>query len=249
MFKHLLKNIAQGSLLRTILLFVLGGAMWALTLWNGYEMVATWVTMALTIINGTLLSYAIYKCGWTNLPSTFVFSSYWVILSSIPLTHNYWQGQLAVLVLLAIFCIFLKISYHDEATEESFLMTLLCCFLALWPVIAIAGVIAIWIVLIIQRHMTWRVWAASFIAIIVYALLIVSLQYFGKLDKGTLETIPQLSWQQWTLFGGIFVYSLITILLPIRKPSVSTGAIYSISVLGFLLFGVLIATKMIQIVV
>ena len=86
--------------------------------------------------------------------------------------------------------------------------------------------------------MTWRVWCASLIAIAQYAMIVSILHYMDWVQWLWWENIPQLNWQRWILFLGIFFGTLIVTLLPLRRPSVSSGIAYIVFVIFVLGCGV-----------
>ena len=94
--KYLLKNIAQSSLPRTIVLIVLGWLAWIPSLLSSNEVVTVAVTMGLTLINSLLYTRLFYKSGETNLPSSFVLATFWFAMSTVAWIHTTWQAQMVV---------------------------------------------------------------------------------------------------------------------------------------------------------
>ena len=224
--RYFLKNIAQDSMLRTILLIVLGVAMWVPSFTAQEYLIAKVVTLLLTIINALLITHCFYRGRETNLPSPFVGSTYWLAMSAIPALHTCWQTQLVIMGMLLAILTLLRTDFHHEATEEAFLATLICCFFAPLPVAILTGILLIWGYLIFKGLMTWRVWFASLIAIAVRVILMLSLHYLGWLEWLWLENIPHLTAWQWAIFGGVFSLTALLLLLPLRKPSTASGSIY-----------------------
>jgi hypothetical protein len=93
--------------------------------------------------------------------------------------------------------------------------------------------------LIVKGWMTWRVLAACIIAITLRVILMIVLHYFNWLEWLWLENIPTLSWLDWTIAGGVSVGILVTTLLPIRRPSVASGSMYTLFLLALLVIGIL----------
>ena len=215
-------------------MFVLGGAMWMPNLLGGNGVVTILATMALTIVNSLLLAQVFYRSRETNVPSLVVAATYWVCMSSLPMLHGCWQTQLMAFGVLLALIIVLGIDYQQEATEDIFLASLICCFLLPIRIAKIIGIIAIWGYLIFKGYMTWRVWAASLIAISIRVLLMLILYYFGWCSWCWQENIPSLTWQEWSIFSGIFVGMIIATILPIRRPSIISGIIYLLCTLGLL---------------
>ena len=224
--RYFLKNIAQDNMLRTILLIVLGVAMWVPSFFEQEYLIPKIVTLLITITNALLITQCFYRGRETNLPSPFIGSTYWLAMSAIPALHTCWQAQLVITgVLLAVLTL-LRTDFHHESTEEAFLSTLICCFFAPLPVAILTGILLIWGYLIFKGLMTWRVWFASLIAIAVRVLLMAVLHFFGWLEWLWMENIPHLTAWQWLTFIGVFLVTALLLLLPLRKPSVASGTIY-----------------------
>ena len=116
--------------------------------------------------------------------------------------------------------------FQHEATEESFLATLIVCLTAIHPSVLLTSIMTLWVYMITKQQMTWRVWFASLIAIAVRVILMIVLHYCGWLEMVWLENIPQLSGMQWLCFLGVFSVTALMILLPLRKPSIASGITY-----------------------
>ena len=224
--RYFLKNIAQDSTPRTILLIVLGVAMWVPSFTTQEYLIPKIVTLLITIINTLLITRYFYKGGETNLPSPFVAATTWFGFSAIPALHTCWQAQFVIMGMLLAILTLLRTDYHHEATEEAFLSTLICCFFAPLQSTIMIGIFMIWGYLIFKGLMTWRVWFASLIAIAIRVVLMLSLHYLGWLEWLWLENIPHLSVWQWLIFGGVFLVTALLLLLPLRRPSTATGIIY-----------------------
>ena len=224
--RYFLKNIAQDSMLRTIILIVLGVAIWVPSFFEQEYLIPKVVTLLLTITNALLITQCFYRGRETNLPSPFVGSTYWFAMSAIPALHTCWQTQFVIMGMLLAILTLLRTDYHHEATEEAFLSTLICCFFAPLQSTIMTGILLIWGYLIFKGLMTWRVWFASLIAIAVRIILMIVLHFLGWLEWFWLENIPHLSAWQWLTFSGVFLLTALLLLLPMRKPSTASGIIY-----------------------
>ena len=213
-------------MLRTIILIVLGVAMWVPSFFEQEYLIPKVVTLLLTITNALLVTQCFYRGRETNLPSLFVGSTYWLAMSAIPALHTCWQAQLVIMGMLLAILTLLRTDFHHEATEEAFLSTLICCFFAPLQSTIMTGVFMIWGYLIFKGLMTWRVWFASLIAIAVRVILMAVLHYLGWLEWLWLENIPHLAAWQWLTFIGVFIVTALLLLLPLRKPSTASGTIY-----------------------
>ena len=226
-------------MLRTIILIVLGVAMWVPSFFEREYLIPKVVTLLITITNALLITQCFYRGRETNLPSPFVGSTYWLAMSAIPALHTCWQTQFVIMGMLLAILTLLRTDYHHEATEEAFLSTLICCFFAPVPVTILTGILLIWGYLIFKGLMTWRVWFASLIAIAVRVILMAVLHFFGWLEWLWMENIPHLTARQWLIFCGIFLLTALLLLLPLRKPSVASGTIYLILTILLIATGVL----------
>lgn len=244
--KYFLRNIAQNSPLRTGVLLVLGGLMWVPSILCSEAVGVGWVTLGLTLINSLLWTRYFYKGGLTNLPSHFILSTSWFVMSAVPMLHSAWQAHLVILGVLSALLVLQKKTFQQEATEEAFLATLICCMLAPLQSIMITGVLMIWGYLLIKGYMSWRVWIASLMAIAVRVILMVVLHYMGWMEWMWLENIPHLTWQMWAVFGGVFVGMGAAMLLPIQKPSVASGTTYVLIIAGLTILGMLWNSQILQ---
>ncbi len=235
--RYFLKNIAQDSMPRTIIMIVLGIAMWIPTFLRGENISLVVVTLLLTIINTLLTVQYFYRGGITNLPSTFVAATVWLGWSAMPILHTCWQVHMVIMGVLLACMVMLKMDYQHEATEEAFLATLICCVVAVIPSIFYTGIMMIWGYLLIKRQITWRVWAASLMAIAIRVVLMAVLHYMGWWETIWMENIPALTWQEWAISVGTFTALLIGTLLPIRRPSLASGIIYLVCMIGLMVVG------------
>lgn len=234
---HFLKNIAQNSLPRTILVIVLGVAMWVTSLIIQENRLPICITLALTIVNSYLVTQYFYKGKITALPSMFVASTYWFSMSVLPLLHSCWQAQMIVLGIFASLLILSKMNYQHEATEESFLATLVFCIVAPQQVVLMTGVMLIWWEITAKGHMSLRVWLASMIAIAIRVVLMLVLHYMGWMEILWMENIPRMTMIEWIAFGGVLLSSLSVSFLSIKKPSIATGVTYIVFILLLITIG------------
>ena len=195
--------------------------------------------MALTAINSLLGMQLAYRSKTTNLPSGFVAATWWLAMSATPALHTCWQVQFVMLGMVLAGLVLMNMDFHHEATEEVFLATLICCIVAVIPSVLYTSIMMLWGYLIIKQQMTWRVWFASLIAIAIRVILMAVLHYTGWLEAIWMENIPQLTWQQWAIYLGIFLLTATATMLPIRRPSVGSGIYYTICMLLCVAMGIL----------
>ena len=237
--RYFLKNIAQDSMLRTVILIVLGVAMWVPSFLRQENSALVIVTLVLTIVNTLLTTHYFYRAGITSLPSPFVAATIWFGFSAIPALHTCWQAQFVIMGIFLALLVLLNMDYQHEATEEAFLATLICCVVAVTPSIFFTGIMMLWGYLIAKRQMTWRVWLASLIAIAVRVVFMTILHYFGWLESIWMENIPRLSGILWGIFLGVFLLTSLAVILPMRRPSVGSGVFYTIYMLLCVVIGIL----------
>lgn len=187
--------------------------------------------MGLTLLNTLLFTQFFYKSGETNMPSGFVASTYWFVMSALPILHDCWQVQMILFGVWVSGLIWCGINYQDIPTEESFLIALISCFLAPTRVVSISGIFTLWLQLLMKGYMTWRVWCASLIGVALYAMIMVILHYMGWLEWLWVENIPRLNWQMWVISLGVILITFMAIMLPLRKPSVGSGVMYILTIL------------------
>lgn len=191
--------------------------------------------MGLTLLNCLLLMQYFFKSKITPLPSAFVFASPWLILSAIPAIHTSWQAQFVIAGVILACTALLRMNFRHQATEEAFLSALLCCIVAVVPVILYIGIVALWVYLIIKRQMTWRVWLATLLAIAIRVVWMAILHYMGWLDTIWMENIPHLSWQLWLLSFIVSALAFLSAYLPLKFPSEGSGIFYLITTALFII--------------
>lgn len=230
-------NISQSNPIKTTCLVSIGLLFWTLSLIPQTRLFVPVLTMILSAVNSFMLSAAFYKTGKTKFPSPFVGLTYWVGISAIPTLHTCWQVQMLAFCILTIVILLSGIKHQSEAIEESFLSTLLLCFFSPMRVIMITGILLLWGYLIIKGEMTWRMWAASLIAVAIRVLIMVAFYHYQILEWYWIENIPPLSLKDWGIFVGLFIGIVITTLLPIHKSTITNGSIYSIFLLALMITG------------
>lgn len=192
------------------------------------------VCMALVLTNMILFITLFCRMDVTNLPSPFVASTYWFAMAAVPMLHICWQGHLTCLGILVAILILLHIDYQHEATEEAFLATLVWCVLSLVVTHTIAGVLLIWVYLMLKRKICVRTWLASLIAIGIYALFAFALHYLGWLEMLWKDHLPTISWLEWLIVGGVYLCAFLITYFPLRKESVASGVLYVGSITGLI---------------
>ena len=236
--KYFLKNIAQDSLIRTLILVLIGLCLWIVSLWKGVSLAHMGVGIVLALINSLLATQTAYRVGWTNLPSGFVLSSVWMVLSALSVWQLCWQVHVTAMMLFIAILVFSKMNVQQEPTEQAYALTLMCLIVSPQLSVMITCILYVLGYLLARSHFTWRVLVAILLAVATYVLYAAIFRYLGWLEFLWLENLPHLSWQWWWLGGGVYLLTWLMLYLPITKPSTLSGAIYIIGILGAIAAGI-----------
>lgn len=236
--KYFLKNIAQDSLIRTLILVLIGLCLWIVSLWKGVSFAYMGVGIVLALINSLLATQTAYRVGWTNLPSGFVLSSVWMVLSALSVWQLCWQVHVTAMMLFIAILVFSKMNVQQEPTEQAYALTLMCLIVSPQLSVMITCILYVLGYLLARSHFTWRVLVAILLAVATYVLYAAIFRYLGWLEFLWLENLPHLSWQWWWLGGGVYLLTWLMLYLPITKPSTLSGAIYIIGILGAIAAGI-----------
>lgn len=236
--KYFLKNIAQDSLIRTLVLVLIGLCLWIVSLWKGVSLAHMGVGIVLALINSLLAIQTVYRVGWTNLPSGFVVSTVWVVLSALSVWQLCWQVHVTAMMLYIAVLVFSKMNVQQEPTEQAYALTLMCLIVSPQLSVMITCILYVLGYLLSRSHFTWRVLVAILLAVATYVLYAAIFRYLGWLEFLWLENLPHLSWQWWLLGGGVYLLIWLMLYLPITKPSTVSGSIYIIGILGAIAAGI-----------
>lgn len=187
---------------------------------------SNWGILGFVFLNSFIAMQCAYRVGWTNLPSGFVLSTVWIVLSVLLIWHFDWQIHLVAMIFMLAILILNKIDIQEEATEQAYGLTLLCLVLSPHICVMVIGMLYIIGALLLRSHFTWRVLIATLLAIATYILYSSIFRYLGWLDFIWLENLPRISWQWWTMGGAVYLLLWGMIYLSIKKPSVASGVIY-----------------------
>ena len=236
--RYFLKNIAQDSLIRTLILVLIGLCLWIVSLWKGVSFAHMGVGIVLALINSLLATQTAYRVGWTNLPSGFVLSSVWMVLSALSVWQLCWQVHVTAMMLFIAILVFSKMNVQQEPTEQAYALTLMCLIVSPQLSVMITCILYVLGYLLARSHFTWRVLVAILLAVATYVLYAAIFRYLGWLEFLWLENLPHLSWQWWWLGGGVYLLTWLMLYLPITRPSTLSGAIYIIGILGAIAAGI-----------
>ena len=217
---------------------LIGLCLWIVSLWKGVSLAHMGVGIVLALINSLLAIQTVYRVGWTNLPSGFVLSSVWMVLSALSVWQLCWQVHVTAMMLYIAILVFSKMNLQQEATEQAYALTLMCLIVSPHWIVMIACILYVLGYLLVRSHFTWRVLVAIVLAVATYVLYAAIFRYLGWLEFLWLENLPHLSWQWWLLGGGVYLLIWLMLYLPITKPSTLSGAIYIIGILGAIAAGI-----------
>ena len=217
---------------------LIGLCLWIVSLWKGVSLAHMGVGIVLALINSLLAIQTVYRVGWTNLPSGFVLSSVWMVLSALSVWQLCWQVHVTAMMLYIAILVFSKMNLQQEATEQAYALTLMCLIISPHWIVMIACILYVLGYLLVRSHFTWRVLVAIVLAVATYVLYAAIFRYLGWLEFLWLENLPHLSWQWWLLGGGAYLLIWLMLYLPITKPSTLSGIIYIIGILGAIAAGI-----------
>ena len=217
---------------------LIGLCLWIVSLWKGMSLAHMGVGIVLALINSLLAIQTVYRVGWTNLPSGFVLSSVWMVLSALSVWQLCWQVHVTAMMLYIAILVFSKMNLQQEATEQAYALTLMCLIVSPQLSVMITCILYVLGYLLARSHFTWRVLVAILLAVATYVLYAAIFRYLGWLEFLWLENLPHLSWQWWLLGGGVYLLTWLMLYLPITKPSTLSGAIYIIGILGAIAAGI-----------
>ena len=217
---------------------LIGLCLWIVSLWKGMSLAHMGVGIVLALINSLLAIQTVYRVGWTNLPSGFVLSSVWMVLSALSVWQLCWQVHVTAMMFFIAILVFSKMNLQQEATEQAYALTLMCLIVSPHWIVMIACILYVLGYLLVRSHFTWRVLVAIVLAVATYVLYAAIFRYLGWLEFLWLENLPHLSWQWWLLGGGAYLLIWLMLYLPITKPSTLSGSIYIIGILGAIAAGI-----------
>ena len=217
---------------------LIGLCLWIVSLWKGVSLAHMGVGIVLALINSLLAIQTVYRVGWTNLPSGFVLSSVWMVLSALSVWQLCWQVHVTAMMLFIAILVFSKMNVQQEPTEQAYALTLMCLIVSPQLSVMITCILYVLGYLLARSHFTWRVLVAILLAVATYVLYAAIFRYLGWLEFLWLENLPHLSWQWWWLGGGVYLLTWLMLYLPITKPSTLSGAIYIIGILGAIAAGI-----------
>jgi hypothetical protein len=215
-----------------ILTIVLGLALWVFeAISNGFSL-ALATSFFLLLCNALQSARLFSRLGFTNLISPFVAITYFLLASCLMLDHTAWQGQLYVLGLQTIIIVLCASVDHQEMIEQSFLCTLIAALLVFVNPLAICLLLLVWILLLLRRAMSLRVFLASLIALALVLIYSALLHYLGWATISWHSLLD--GWWELPIFlsCGVFLLLMLVAWLPIRRPTIASGIIHYLFLLA-----------------
>ena len=176
---------------------LIGLCLWIVSLWKGVSLAHMGAGIVLALINSLLAIQTVYRVGWTNLPSGFVLSSVWMVLSALSVWQLCWQVHVTAMMLFIAILVFSKMNVQQEPTEQAYALTLMCLIVSPQLSVMITCILYVLGYLLARSHFTWRVLVAILLAVATYVLYAAIFRYLGWLEFLWLENLPHLSWQWW----------------------------------------------------
>lgn len=178
--KYFLKHITELSWLMGIILSVMAILVWVPIFLSmdsfSWEIL---FTLFLSIGNSVFLMHLFYEVGISRIRSPLPIFCY--LICQVPLVilaAVRWEGQILVLGMQIILLILIHAYHSERAVHESFMGTLLICFISLIVPDVIFFLPILWIALGVQRAFNLRVLLSSLTAASVFALYLTIFTYF-----------------------------------------------------------------------
>ncbi len=131
---------------------------------NGMDWREVVATMLLTLVNAFAIWLAAFRAGVVKSKDGLPVWLYLLAVTAMPIAHDCWRGQLAVLLLIGA----MRLQYHTyksgDAAENAFLATLLLCAASLAAPDLLWLVPLSWLAYLWLRSLNLRVWSATLLA-------------------------------------------------------------------------------------
>lgn len=161
----------------------------ALTLWvpDYVAAPADWLalsaTQLLVLLSGSLLAELLYRARAMAHRSAVPVLLYILSCALLPEIRTTWQPQVLVLTAVLVLLIMQAVGDHDEPLEMAFLTTLLVCLTSLIVRDALWLMPFVWVVPIVQRQFTIRVFTASLLGVGLFLLYFMVISYVTLLPE------------------------------------------------------------------
>lgn len=212
-------------------------AMWLPNLLSGNGVISEIIALILVGINALVMMNLFCKLKLMNLPSAFVGTTYWVVVSSVSMLHGCWQGQAVVMGIMAAYYILLTISFQVLPVEQSFVSSLIIAGTSIILPECIVLIALVWGILTFRGVMSVKVWLASLIGIATVAIYIVIAYFGGMIEMPFADMFSMAHWQIWMAIGMMIITFIINF-FPFRFPSVLSGVVYILTICCALGYGI-----------
>ena len=236
--KYYLRNISRNSPMRTIVFVLIGLFLWVMSFIQAPVVLDALWSLSLVLLITVLITHYASKAGWTNLPSAFVASTVWLLLSVLSVWTLCWQVHMVVLMYVISMLILNRVHIQDEAKQQAYALCLLMCVLSPHWIATLALIIYLVVHLLVRSRFSWRVLVAVLLAVATYVLYAAIVRYLGWFERLWLDNLPRLAWQYWAMGMGAYLLVWFVTYIPLARHSVSSGVLYLVGVLAAIAMGV-----------
>ena len=140
-------------------------------------------TLLLAVVNGALFWYLIVCARLTRDRDGLPLFIYLLSVTVFPVYHVCWQGQTAVVCMLLLLLLLRKAFREEEPTENAFVATLLLLGASLVLPDMVWLIPVVWIAYILLHSFGLRVWLATLIGAVVFAIYFLLVWHLGWIEN------------------------------------------------------------------
>lgn len=140
-------------------------------------------TLLLAVVNGALFWYLIVCARLTRGRDGLPLFIYLLSVTVFPVYHICWQGQTAVVCMLLLLLLLRKAFREEEPTESAFVATLLLLGASLVLPDMVWLIPAVWVAYILLHSFGLRVWLATLIGTVVFAIYFLLVWHLGWIEN------------------------------------------------------------------
>ena len=140
-------------------------------------------TLLLVAVNGAMFWYLTVCAGLARDRDGLPLFVYLLSATAFPAGYGCWQGQTAVLCMLLVLLLLRKAFREDEPTESAFVATLLLSGASLVLPDMVWLIPAVWVAYILLHSFGLRVWLATLIGAVVFAVYFVLAWHSGWIEN------------------------------------------------------------------
>lgn len=140
-------------------------------------------TLLLAVVNGALFWYLIVCARLTRDRDGLPLFIYLLSVTVFPVYYVCWQGQTAVVCMLLLLLLLRKAFREEEPTESAFVATLLLLGASLVLPDMVWLIPVVWIAYILLHSFGLRVWLATLIGAVVFAIYFLLVWHLGWIEN------------------------------------------------------------------